>query len=295
MRNISEAPVESSAMLERLGLTKSEARVYLCLLERSPLSAAAIADLAETSRSSVYLVLRSLVEKGLVDAGAGYNSRYQPAPPDRALAGLLDHERAELERREQLVQTALPQLAQMYEQRTPVEGEIVEILRTPTVVAERFDRLQSEAQETIDIVVRGPVQVGGPNQAELDALRRGVRARAIYDESVVQHPAVAQHLAEWMSFGEQARLFRGDLHMKYAVFDGHTVLMPLVAPGVSGVVVIIVRNSELGAALGYLFETLWADSESLESLVSLSGTADAALASQPEVDHTDHTEPEPFR
>jgi len=295
VRNISEAPVESSAMLERLGLTKSEARVYLCLLERSPLSAAAIADLAETSRSSVYLVLRSLVEKGLVDAGAGYNSRYQPAPPDRALAGLLDHERAELERREQLVQTALPQLAQMYEQRTPVEGEIVEILRTPTVVAERFDRLQSEAQETIDIVVRGPVQVGGPNQAELDALRRGVRARAIYDESVVQHPAVAQHLAEWMSFGEQARLFRGDLHMKYAVFDGHTVLMPLVAPGVSGVVVIIVRNSELGAALGYLFETLWADSESLESLVSLSGTADAALAAQPEVDHTDHTEPEPFR
>ncbi|HYJ68253.1 MAG TPA: helix-turn-helix domain-containing protein [Nocardioidaceae bacterium] len=67
--------------LEQLGLTKTESKVYLWLLDRSPLAASTIADLAGTSRSSVYLVLRSLVGKGLIDAGAGYSSRYHSAPP----------------------------------------------------------------------------------------------------------------------------------------------------------------------------------------------------------------------
>ncbi|HYJ68252.1 MAG TPA: hypothetical protein VEX15_11420 [Nocardioidaceae bacterium] len=52
--------------------------------------------------------------------------------------------------------------------------------------------------------------------------------------------------------------------MKFAIFDAHTVLMPLVAPGVTGMVAIIVRNPELAATLTFLFETLWERSEPLE-------------------------------
>src|SRR5690606_29382636 len=97
-------------LLERLGLTKTEAKVYLCLLDQSPMAAAAIADQTGTSRSSVYLVLRSLVSKGLIDAGAGYNSRYHAAPPDRALTGLLERNRAELDAQQRHVDEALPHL-----------------------------------------------------------------------------------------------------------------------------------------------------------------------------------------
>jgi hypothetical protein len=51
--------------------------------------------------------------------------------------------------------------------------------------------------------------------------------------------------------------------MKFALFDAHTVVMPLVAPGVTGVVAIIVRNHELAAALEFLFNTLWTGSAPL--------------------------------
>jgi HTH-type transcriptional regulator, sugar sensing transcriptional regulator len=252
-------------LLEELGLPGAEARAYLCLLGQSPLSATTIADLTGISRSSVYVVLRSLVEKGLIDAGAGYSSRYHAAPPEQALAALLERERAALASRERRLEAALPQLTELFEQSSGVTGEIVEILRTPRLVGERFDRLQAEARETVEVVVRGPVQVGGPNDAEVEALRRGVRARAIYDRAVLDDASVAANLGSWIAEGEQARVYPGELPMKFALFDQHVVMMPLVAPGVTGVVAVIVRNHQLAAALGMLFDTLWAGSAPLVS------------------------------
>jgi HTH-type transcriptional regulator, sugar sensing transcriptional regulator len=262
---VSSEPTQLEQTLEQLGLTKTEAKVYLCLLDRSPLPASSIADLAGTSRSAVYLVLRSLVGKGLIDAGAGYSSRYYAAQPQRALESLLERDRIELADRERHVHEALPELTELFENNHVDDEELVEILRTPTLIGERFDRLQSEAQQTIDIVVRGPLQVGGPNEAELAALRRGVRARAIYDRNVLTEPSIDRNLTAWTTQGEQARLYPGDLPMKFAVFDSHTVLMPLVAPGVTGMVAIIVRNPELAATLTFLFDTLWERSELLEN------------------------------
>lgn len=249
--------MQTESLLEELGLTKTEARIYLCLLEQSPLTAGTIADLTGTSRSSVYLILRSLVDKGLVDAGAGYSSRFQPSAPDVAFAGLLERGREELRERERQVRTALPDLMRRFESSAAGEGELVEILRTPKLVGDRFDRLHAASQQSIDIVVRGPVQLGGTNQPELDALARGVRARAVYDRGLMRHPSIADNIGAWIHAGEDARVFHGDLPMKFAVFDGHTVLMPLFAPGVGGVVALIVRSRELAGALGLLFDTLW--------------------------------------
>ncbi|MFG1905449.1 TrmB family transcriptional regulator [Kribbella sp. NPDC048928] len=257
---------DTETMLEDLGLSKTEAKVYLCLLDEAALPAATIADRTGTSRSSVYLILRSLVDKGLIDAGAGYSSRYHAAPPGRALGALLERERLELENRKQQVDLMLPGLTAQFEQNARADGELVEILRTPSLVGERFDRLQSEARTSIDIVVRGPLQVGGPNDAEVAALRRGVRARAIYDDAILADPVVARNLAGWTSEGEQARVYPGALPMKFALFDAHTVVMPLVAPGVTGVVAIIVRNHELAAALEFLFDTLWTASTPLKQV-----------------------------
>lgn len=249
--------MNTESLLEELGLTKTEARIYLCLLEQSPLAAGTIADLTGTSRSSVYLILRSLVDKGLVDAGAGYSSRFQPAAPDVAFGGLLERGREEQTERERQVESALPDLMRRFETSAAGDGELVEILRTPKLVGDRFDRLHAASQQSIDIVVRRPVQLGGTNQPELDALSRGVRARAVYDHGLMRHPSVADNIGAWIDAGEEARVYHGDLPMKFAVFDGHTVLMPLFAPGVGGVVALIVRSPELCGALSLLFDTLW--------------------------------------
>jgi hypothetical protein len=43
---------------------------------------------------------------------------------------------------------------------------------------------------------------------------------------------------------------------------------------VSGVVVIIVRNAELGAALGFLFDTLWTSAVPIEGFRTLLAEAE---------------------
>ncbi|GAB3439621.1 TrmB family transcriptional regulator [Actinophytocola sediminis] len=252
-------------VLELLGLSKTEAKVYRCLLGESALPAATIADLTRTSRSSVYTVLRSLADKGLIEAGAGYSSRYHAAPPQQALPALLERERAELRAREEHVDQVLPQLTALFGNQADDAGEILELLRTPKVVGERFDRLQVEARHTIDIAVRGPIQIGGRNDEELAAMRRGVRTRAIYDRSALDNPAVNGYLDVWTAEGEQARWYAEDLPMKFAVFDSHTVLMPLVAPTVQGVAAIVVRHRELAAGLEFLFATLWERAEPVDT------------------------------
>lgn len=257
--------MDVAPVLESLGLSKAETKVYWCLLGESPLPATTIADLTGTSRSSVYLVLRSLADKGLIEAGAGYSSRYHAVPPRRALPALLERERAELRAREQHVDQVLPQLSERFDDCVGEDGDILELLRTPKIVGERFDRLQSEARHTIDIVVRGPIQVGGVNEAETAALRRGVRTRAIYDRSVLTDPSVSRHLDTWTAQGEQARWYAEDLPMKFAVFDSHTVLMPLVSLTVQGVAAIVVRHRELAAGLEFLFATLWERAEPLDT------------------------------
>jgi sugar-specific transcriptional regulator TrmB len=251
-------------VLEQLGLSKTEAKVYRCLLEESPLPAATVADRAGASRSSVYLILRSLADKGLIEAGAGYGSRYHAAPPDQALAALLERERAELRAHEQHVDQVLPQLVELFDRCAGQDGEVVEILRTPKVVAERFDRLQSEAVETIDVMIQGPIEVGGSNEAEAAALRRGVRVRVVYGRRVLADPEVSRYLDEWASAGEQARCYPGDLPMKFALFDSHTVVMPLSGPSSGGVAAIIVRHPELAAALEMVFSSLWHQAEPLK-------------------------------
>jgi HTH-type transcriptional regulator, sugar sensing transcriptional regulator len=255
-------------VLELLGLSKTEAKVYRCLLGESALPAASIADLTRTSRSSVYTVLRSLADKGLVEAGAGYSSRYHAAPPQQALPALLERERAELRTREEHVDQVLPELTELFDNRAGEGGEILELLRTTKVVGERFDRLQSEARHTINVVVRGPIEIGGENEEEVAAMRRGVRTRAIYDRSSLADPSVSKYLDDWTAEGEQARWYAEDLPMKFAVFDSHTVLMPLVAPAVQGVAAIVVRHRELAAGLEFLFATLWEAAEPLETFTA---------------------------
>src|SRR5436309_3848320 len=83
--------------LERLGLSAVEAQIYLALLRKGATwRATAISATMQIPRSTVYMALNSLVDRGLVEAEAGYGGRFSAVPADRALPSLIDAERDEL-------------------------------------------------------------------------------------------------------------------------------------------------------------------------------------------------------
>ncbi|NPV69517.1 MAG: TrmB family transcriptional regulator [Firmicutes bacterium] len=73
-------------ILQDLDLTEYEAKAYLALLEKSPISGYAVALNSGVPRSKIYEVLGSLVQRGEVIMSHGNPSLYAPLPPKELIA-----------------------------------------------------------------------------------------------------------------------------------------------------------------------------------------------------------------
>ncbi|MCA1650357.1 MAG: helix-turn-helix domain-containing protein [Acidobacteria bacterium] len=254
------------AKLESFGLSAGEAQVYLALLRSGgTLGASALAAATAVPRTGVYPVLNSLVQKGIVEAEAGYGSRFTAIRPAQALPSLIARERDEqkekLSQRERLAGELVGQLEALADPADRIaDAELIQVLRDPRVIAERFERLELEAERQIEAFVKAPVFLRDSNPAQEQALRRGVRIRGLYERAALDAPMVKPYLEKWLSDGEEGRVYNGELPHKLAIFDGQNILMPLITPGSQGRTLFI-RHPQLATSLGMLFETLWERAE----------------------------------
>lgn len=259
---------EYQEKLETWGLTKAQAQVYLALLTHpGALGASAVAAVAGLPRPSVYSVLESLVDKGMVRTGEGYGSKFAALPPEDVLPALMAAERERVTERELLTDDlvkSLPLLAGT--KRKSPRSELVEILRDPRAVEEGFRAFQREARAEVLTFVRGPFVLNKLNRkgnpAEEESLSRGVKHRAIYESALLADENVAPFLQGWIASGEDARAFDGELPLKLVLFDDRVVWLPLETNASRHpVVTIVIRHPALNAALRLLFEYLWEESK----------------------------------
>lgn len=256
------------AKLESWGLSKAQAQIYLALVAHpEALGASALAAVAGVPRPSVYSVLESLVDKGMVRTGEGYGSRFAALPPDEVLPQLLTADKERLAERELLTDELVKGLRQLAgKKQKPVGQELIEILRDPRAVEEGFRRLQREAETEVHTLVKGPLVLKKLNRkgnpAEQESLGRGVKHRAIYESALLTDEHVAPFLEGWIAAGEEARAFDGELPLKLVLFDNKIAWMPLETDALRHPVVsVVMRHHALGKALRLLFEYLWKESE----------------------------------
>lgn len=128
------------ASLQRLGFGEYEAKAYIALLQRSPLTGYELAKISGLPRANVYAVLPKLEEKGAVlrvDTPAG--ARYSPVPPLELTRRLSTRFQDELE-------TARRSLEEVS---VPAEHEYVWNARGYEVVLETAGSLVDTAQESL--------------------------------------------------------------------------------------------------------------------------------------------------
>ena len=196
--------------LTQLGLTPTEAQVYLALVQNGPMGASAIAAATGLARTAVYPTLGALVDKGLADAGEGYGSRFSPVPAEQVLPHLLAADKAALLHRERLTAEVIERISSLEEQAETAPDELIQVIRSPRAVAERFERLQLEAERSIDAFVKGPPSFGDPsNPIQEKAQRRGVHYRGLYEGGLLQESAMKARVLNWMENGEESRVFPG--------------------------------------------------------------------------------------
>lgn len=254
--------------LQAIGLSPQEAQIYSALVRHGSLGASAIAKLINVPRSSVYPALDALTDKGLLEAEAGYGSRFSAVPPSDALPSLLAREQETLQQRQAIAGEVIAGFAAVAEPVEALADNLIQVIRNPRAASERFDRLHLEARRQIEGFIKAPFLMRPSDlPVQQRALQRGVRIRGIYEQAVLDEPEVKPFLAKWVSAGEEARVFAGSLPHKLALFDRESVLLPLFMPG-DQVRTLFIRHPQLAISLGMLFDSLWERSTPIEPEVS---------------------------
>lgn len=94
-------------ILEGIGLTKGEAKVYLALFELGPSTTGPIAKKAKISPSKVYPILDRLIEKSLVGFIIKGKIKYFEAASPQKLLGFLKNKKRYIEEQEKIVNSIL--------------------------------------------------------------------------------------------------------------------------------------------------------------------------------------------
>jgi len=97
-------------VLEQIGLTKSEIKVYFALLELGSSSVGAILAKSKVPSSKVYLLLDRLVNKGLVTFTEKANVKYYIAESPNRILDYIDEKKQELDKEKKDIQELLPSL-----------------------------------------------------------------------------------------------------------------------------------------------------------------------------------------
>lgn len=89
--------MDAEELLRTLGLTPTECRVYLALLDEPNARVTALAQAAGVSRPRAYDVVRVLVARGIVRERPGLFKRFEAVPLEAVAALIVQRERARVE------------------------------------------------------------------------------------------------------------------------------------------------------------------------------------------------------
>jgi len=101
-------------ILEQIGLTPTETKIYLALLETGESKVGSILSNAKLNSGRIYDVLEGLIQKGLVSTITRKGvKRYSPAPPTR-IYELLEQQRILLGEHQKAFEKVLPELQKRF-------------------------------------------------------------------------------------------------------------------------------------------------------------------------------------
>ncbi|MEK6933041.1 MAG: helix-turn-helix domain-containing protein, partial [Nanoarchaeota archaeon] len=99
-----------TTILEDIGLTKSEIKVYFTLLELGPSTTGKIIEKSNVSSSKIYEILDKLIKKGLVNYILKGKIKYFEASDPNRIINFIDDKEKQLESQKKEIQEIIPKL-----------------------------------------------------------------------------------------------------------------------------------------------------------------------------------------
>ncbi|KAA0941509.1 helix-turn-helix transcriptional regulator [Streptomyces apricus] len=244
--------------LTALGLDDTHESAYRALVSVGAVDVPDLARRLARGEHDTERALRGLERHGLAAQSSARPGRWVAAPPGVALGALLTQRRHELEQAE--LTAAL--LAEEYRAQAaePAAHDLVEVVTGAAAVAQRFLQLQLGASEEVCALVTGdPVAVSGAdNDAEEQAVGRGVRYRVVVERPVLHLPDGVAELSAALGRDERVRVV-DTVPTKLVIADRVLAMVPLTASQTPEPAALVVHASGLLESLSGLFESVWRD------------------------------------
>ncbi|MFE6996362.1 helix-turn-helix domain-containing protein [Microbacterium sp. NPDC057659] len=244
-------------MLDPIGLDELQVAAYRALLRVPSATVDEVAVAARLTRERALQVLGALEEQGLVARRAADAGRYVASPPGLSLGPRLDEQKHRLAQ----AQETLESLAELYREGAAhrVAPDVVDVVVGADALRQRVFQVQSSADARIDVFILSDVAVvsAEENEAEAEALARGVRYRVLVEPDVVARPGFIEAARSVVSHGEEIRVLSG-LPTRLIIADGRLALLPMFSQADEGVIGgLLVRPSGLLDLVNGMFERCW--------------------------------------
>jgi HTH-type transcriptional regulator, sugar sensing transcriptional regulator len=245
-----------------------------------------VARLAGIPKPNAYESLEKLRNKGLSVLIPGKMKNYAAADPwflkEKSLEALDNSLEAELEELEEKRKEILHRKKAVQEDIENVTNELdslfrenqndgmpfdyLEILREPSQIRHKIVQLCNDANKEILVFTKPPYsfttkeQQSEQKNPQLDALKRGVKTKTIYELPSEKSDQISllEAAGDMIALGEEARVI-DELPIKLAIFDEKAALFALVDPiiGKPSVTSLVAEHQALARSFKLLFESIW--------------------------------------
>ncbi len=189
---------EELAILAELGLTMSESKVYLALVQLGPSRIRSVSKATAVCREHLYKTMRLLEGKGLIEKELGPVSNYKAVPLDSALSMLVEREQTHVSELEKKVHTILKErkkkknlIAQAINNFN--ESSRFTIVHGREAIIRRLRNSLQSAQTNLDVVTTKERCSSALFEFAADyqkALARGVKIRIISEEYAIEKAVI---------------------------------------------------------------------------------------------------------
>lgn len=250
-----------------LGLTKTQARVYLALVEKGILPIRLVADYSGVGRPETYRAMLELQQRGLVEMILCTPTKYRPLPLNEAVTILMGQKQKEIvELKEKSKRLLQEYKKKTNNQVTVVEREFVLLPKGSSGLKKGISAIKA-AQSSIDFITsikRFNQLLLTASEDMVEAANRGVKIRFILDKSNMNR-SLSKIFANF--YDTASFKYVADLPQPFmAIYDKKSVLMATTDDDFCQSTLLWSNNPVLVRTVQNYFKLLWASNRSSVSL-----------------------------
>lgn len=259
-------PLNAVEGLQKLGFAQNEAKVYWALVRLKTAKASELSDATGLHEPHVYSALRRLTERGIISGSRGQTTLFSALRPDEALSDLLRAEKERVASHKKLVKHLAKEFSRAGNNHH--SAPFITVLRTRPGAGSLWilDLIRAFKQAKSELLFFAKANIALPEtslrhvqqleRAEHDALKRGVSARCLMQESYLIDPKVVDWQLQAARRGEKQRVTK-HVPMNIEVVDRKTVWFRPVHPEEKGAAYRVSDQAVAGifaAAFDYYWE-----------------------------------------